>query len=84
LLYLHSRFIGINALSSMVKLTTYSGIIVAYNYRKRPKTLPKSKTFFKVNINTIVLKLTLIPTSKIHDEIETANCLRPSIERLFA
>jgi hypothetical protein len=27
--------------------TTYSVIIVAYNYRKRRQTFPKSKTFFQ-------------------------------------
>jgi hypothetical protein len=36
------------------------GIIVAYNYRKRPYTFPKRKTFFKVNINTVALKLTFL------------------------
>jgi hypothetical protein len=36
------------------------GIIVAYNYRKRPYTFPKRITFFKVNINTVALKLTFL------------------------
>jgi hypothetical protein len=39
---------------------TYSGIIVAYNYRERPLTLAKSKTIFKVNMDTVAIKLTFV------------------------
>jgi hypothetical protein len=68
LLAVHGRFIGclpfeksiIDSLimNDQTHFTTYSGIIVAYNYRKRLQLCHNGKLFFKVN--TVALKLTFL------------------------